>query len=321
MGRPSHTPVLLAEAIELLRPAGARTIIDCTVGTGGHAAALLDAAGNASALIAMDVDEGNLSAARDNLQRFEGRARFFRANFSQLPEVLRHAEVASAEVILADLGVSSTQLDDPRRGLSFLAEGPLDMRLDDRIERTAADLVNKLGEKDLADLVYRYGEERYSRRIARAIVVARKASPVNTTTRLAEIVAGAMPPQTRRTRRGVHPATRTFQALRIAVNDEMANLEALLEHLSACLSAGGRAGVISFHSLEDRPVKQAFARLVEQGVARGLTSKAVTASPEEQQRNPRSRSAKLRVIEKLPTTGSEHTENMRRTESWRARHG
>jgi 16S rRNA (cytosine1402-N4)-methyltransferase len=230
---PRHRPVLLEEVVELLRPAGRRTIVDCTVGTGGHAEALLDAADEATVLIAMDVDEANLVAARDNLKRFAGRVRLFRANFSQLPEVLRQAETDRADAIVADLGVSSTQLDDPARGLSFLAEGPLDMRLDDRIETTADDLVNTLGEKALADVIYRYGEERYSRRIARAIVAARRSSPVKTTTRLAEIVAGALPAATRRTRRGVHPATRTFQALRIAVNDEMANLDALLDSLPA----------------------------------------------------------------------------------------
>jgi len=189
-------------------------------------------------------------------------------------------------------------MDDPARGMSFSADGPLDMRLDRRTARTAADLVNKLGEKELADLIYANGEERYSRRIAKAIVLARKAGRIERTGELARIVSGAYPAAARRSRRGVHPATRTFQALRIAVNDELGSLDRLLSLLPDVLAPLGRAGIISFHSLEDRRVKQAFAAWAAGGQAAILTRKPVTATDEEIQRNPRSRSAKLRVIER-----------------------
>ena len=303
MGRaPAHTPVLRDEVVEMLCRPGRKALMDCTVGGGGHAEALLEAADQDAVLLGLDVDQASLLEAKENLRRFGNRARLFRANFSLLPEVLAEANVAAADAILADLGLASTQLDDPARGFSFAAEGPLDMRMDDRLTRTAGDLVNTLGQKELADLIYAYGEERYSRRIAAAIIVARKAGPIRTTTELARIVAGAMPSAVRRGRRGVHPATRTFQALRIAVNDEMACLDGLLERLPGCLSAGGRAAIISFHSLEDRRVKQAFARLAEQGRARLLTKKPVAPSRQEQDSNLRSRSAKLRGIEMTSTS-------------------
>jgi len=205
----------------------------------------------------------------------------------------------AADFVLADLGVSSSQLGDPGRGFAFGEDGPLDMRMNLGLTRTAADLVNALSEKALADLIYAFGEERYSRRIARAVLAARKHARIERTGRLAEIVARSVPAAARRSRRGVHPATRTFQALRIAVNDELANLEKLLDALEGVLAPGGRAVIISFHSLEDRRVKQALARLAGIGAGRVLTPKPVTASPPEIQRNPRSRSAKLRAVEKI----------------------
>jgi 16S rRNA (cytosine1402-N4)-methyltransferase len=247
----------------------------------------------------MDVDESNLRKAKERLERFGDRVRLFQANFSELAEVLRQAGVARVDAILADLGVASTQLDDPRRGLSFQADGPLDMRLDVRRSRTAADLVNDLGEKELADLIYRWGEDRFSRRIARAIVHARMRGRIDRTLQLAEIVASALPARARRPRQGVHPATRTFQALRIAVNEELDSLDKLLATLPNALAEGGRAAIISFHSLEDRPVKRAFAEWEVQGLVRRLTKKPVTATDEEIANNPRSRSAKLRAIERI----------------------
>jgi 16S rRNA (cytosine1402-N4)-methyltransferase len=297
--RPGHTPVLREQVVELLSPRGRKLIVDCTIGLGGHAEALIEQADEDAVLIGLDVDESNLRRAKDRLASFPGRVRLFRANFSELATVLAEVGSATADVILADLGLASSQLDDAQRGFSFAVEGPLDMRMDDRLQQTAGDLVNTLAETDLADLIYSYGEERYSRRIARAIVAARKVEAVRTTTQLAEIAAKAYPAAARRTRRGVHPATRTFQALRIAVNDELANLDALLGSLPALLSVGGRAAMISFHSLEDRRVKTAFAALVEQGSAKLLTRKPITPSDEQKKLNPRSRSAKLRGIERV----------------------
>jgi len=296
--RGEHLPVLREQVLDVLQPAGRGVLLDCTIGPGGHAEALLDAAGSDARLIGVDVDEACLALARKNLRRFGSRVRLFQANFADVCEVLAEAGEKQIDLLLADLGVASSQLDDPDRGLSFSADGPLDMRLDRRMQRTAAGLVNRLPEAKLADLIYQFGEERYSRRIARAIVAARKQNRIERTSALARIVAGAIPRPARPRRRGVHPATRTFQALRIAVNDELASLERLVERLGEVLASGGRAGVISFHSLEDRRVKQGFARLAEAGPMKVLTRKPLTATAEEITVNPRSRSAKLRAIER-----------------------
>jgi 16S rRNA (cytosine1402-N4)-methyltransferase len=297
-GPPAHRPVLVSDVVALLEPVlGPRRVcVDCTVGQGGHAEALL-AASEGTQLLGLDVDEDNLRVAGARLERFGPRFRLFHANFADLRDVLAAAGVAAADALLADLGVASSQLDDPARGFSFAADGPLDMRMDRSGGRTAAELVNSLGEAELADLIFRYGQERYSRRIARAIVQCRRRGRIERTVDLAAVVAAAYPAPARRSRRGVHPATRTFQALRIAVNDELAHLDALLAALPEVLSAGGRAAVISFHSLEDRRVKQAFAALGRSGRAEILTKKPITPSDQELSDNPRSRSAKLRGLE------------------------
>ena len=295
---PAHTPVLRDELVQLVWPADKHVLVDCTVGLGGHAEAMLQAAGKDALLIALDVDESNLRSAKERLASFSGRVRTFQANFTELPIVLAEVGVTAADVIIADLGLATSQLDDPSRGFSFSAEGPLDMRMDSRLEQTAGDLVNRLCQKPLADLIYQYGQERYSRRIAKAIIQARKQGKIETTCQLARIVERAYPAAARKSRRGVHPATRTFQALRIAVNDELDNLQSLLDQLDQLLAVGGRAAVISFHSLEDRCVKHAFAGLERAQKATVLTKKPITASAEEVQSNPRSRSAKLRGIER-----------------------
>ena len=292
-----HLPVLRDETVALLLPAGRGVLVDCTIGLGGHAETLLEAAGEEALLIGLDVDESLLRLTRQRLSRFGERLRLFAANFSELPVVLTEAGVEAADAVLADLGVASIQLDDPDRGFSFAAAGPLDMRMDQQSGQTAAELVNNLPEGELADLIYNFGQERYSRRIARAVVQARTRQQITTTVELAGIVAKAYPRATRKTRRGVHPATRTFQALRIAVNDELGSLDRLLDVLPDVLSSGGRAAVISFHSLEDRRVKRAFAGLAGSGEAKLLTKKPITPTADEVQRNPRSRSAKLRGIE------------------------
>jgi 16S rRNA (cytosine1402-N4)-methyltransferase len=298
MGRDSgHLPVLRDEVIELLQPAGRKLLVDCTLGLGGHARALLAEAGEQATLLGIDVDRANLLAAKERLADFADRVRFFEANFAHLSEVLDQAGLGPADLVLADLGVCSAQLDDPGRGLSFQQSGPLDMRLDPSLDKTAADLVAELDAEGLADLIYEYGQERYSRRIARAIVNERRREPIVTTDRLAGIVRKAVPSPTRRSRRGVDPATRTFQALRIAVNDEMGSLDRLLAQMPHCLADGGRAGIISFHSLEDGRVKRAFARMEQAGQGKRITRKPVTACETEIQANPRSRSAKLRVFE------------------------
>jgi 16S rRNA (cytosine1402-N4)-methyltransferase len=298
MGRdPGHRPVLLEEVIDLLEPAGRKLMVDCTLGLGGHARALLAEAGEQGTLLGIDVDRDNLTNARRRLADWADRVRFFEANFAHISEVLDQAGLGPADLVLADLGVCSAQLDDPGRGLSFQQSGPLDMRLDPSLEKTAADLVAELTAEPLADLIYEYGQERYSRRIARAIVAQRSREPIETTDRLAQIVRKAVPPPARKSRRGVDPATRTFQALRIAVNDEMGSLDRLLADLPHCLAEGARVGIISFHSLEDGRVKRAFARLEQAGAGKRITRKPVTASESERQANPRSRSAKLRVFE------------------------
>lgn len=302
MTRGGHVPVLADDVLELLRPERAKLIVDCTVGLGGHSHMLLGRAPSDARLIGIDVDEANLQQARENLAEFGERVRLFQANFSQLTTVLDEADESSADAILADLGVASTQLDDAERGLSFQADGPLDMRLDPRLDETAEGLISRLSERELADLIYEYGQERYSRRVARAIVQQRKKGRIATTGQLAEIVSRSLPRPARSTRRGVHPATRTFQALRIAVNDEMSVLQTLLDSLANALASGGRAAVISFHSLEDRPVKHTFNRLAADGAVEVLTKKPITPGPDEMARNPRSRSAKLRAIERTTTS-------------------
>jgi len=291
----SHVPVLLKEAIDFLAVRRGGTYIDATVGLGGHSYEIAKRLGAPGHLIGLDKDPAALKLAAERL----------RASSSEWPEVtLLHrsfAEVAkgqrpaSVDGLLADIGVSSLQLDDPARGFSFQAEGPLDMRMDPRSERTAEQVVNHLDERQLADVIYEFGEERRSRRIARAICRSR---PIRSTAHLAEVISVAARPMNQAERR-IHPATRTFQALRIFVNRELDDLKALLESAPQILKPGGRVVVISFHSLEDRIVKDAFREGVQQRYFSLLTKKPVTATEEESDRNPRARSAKLRAAERV----------------------
>ena len=294
----AHRPVLPDEVVELLRPAGGELIVDCTVGLGGHSAALLGRAGTGARLIGIDRDAENLAVARERLRAFE-QVRLFQANFADIEAVLAEAHERSADVLLADLGAASTHLDDAGRGFSFRADGPLDMRMDRSAGRTAADLVNGLPERQLADLIYEFGQERFSRRIARAIAAGRKGRRITRTVELARIVASSVPAAARRRRRGVHPATRTFMALRIAVNDELGCLDTLLEKLPDVLALGGRAAVISFNSLEDGRVKRALASLRSAGLVEVLTPKPITAGQSEIAASARSRSSKLRGIRRI----------------------
>jgi 16S rRNA (cytosine1402-N4)-methyltransferase len=288
----SHTPVLAEQALRWLRVEPGGTYLDATVGPGGHA---LEIARRLSAgrLIGLDRDARALEIARQRLKQFGERVVLVQADFSKIEEVAREMHLPPLQGILADLGVSSLQLDTAERGFSFRLAGPLDMRMDSTIALTAADLVNQTAEAELASLLYRLGEERDSRRIARAIVRAR---PIGSTEHLATVVAGA---RTSRGRQKLHPATKTFLALRIAVNRELEELGQFLDRAPATLAPGGRWVVLSYHSLEDRMVKQEFRRLSGGGILKVLTPKVVRPTEGEIAANPRARSAKMRVAEKL----------------------
>lgn len=279
--------------------AGNAKVVDTTIGQAGHAVALANRLGENGLLIGLDVNPESLLTAQEALQQAPCRLELVRENFGRLDAVLAQLAVSEVDVILADLGFSSAQLADERLGLSFQQDGPLDMRLDDRLSKTAADLVNRSRQEELADLIYHYGEERHSRRIARAIVTARQKGRLERAGQLVEVINAALGIKGKGRRSRIHPATRTFQALRIAVNDELGQLERLLEAAPKLLSRGGQIAVISFHSLEDRLVKKSFRKLAAAGQYELLTRKCVMADEAERMRNPRSRSAKLRVARRL----------------------
>jgi 16S rRNA (cytosine1402-N4)-methyltransferase len=303
----SHRPVLYQEIIHEIAPKRGRKYVDGTLGAGGHAWGILEACSPNGRLLGLDVDAEAIPIARQRLSAYGDRVAIVRASYDSLSEQLDALGWAGVDGILLDLGASSMQFDKPERGFSFLQEGPLDMRYDSRAPLTAADIANTWDEEAIADILYRYGEERRSRRIARMIVQAR---PLQTTTQLAEVVVKAVgrPPKSR-----IHPATRTFQAIRIAVNEELDVLEGALPQAVDALVPGGRLAVISFHSLEDRIVKRfirdhsqdqrdgehPFAPVLRQADLRLVNRKAIVPSEAEVLSNPRSRSAKLRVAEKL----------------------
>jgi 16S rRNA (cytosine1402-N4)-methyltransferase len=292
----SHTPVLAEEALRWLRIEPGGTYLDATVGLGGHSVEIARRL-TTGRLIGLDRDAGALEIARERLKEYEEKIVLVQADFSRIDEVARELDLPPLNGILADLGVSSLQLDTAERGFSFRFAGPLDMRMDSRMALTAADIVNETAETELADLLYRLGEERDSRRIARAILRAR---PIRSTEHLATVVAGA---RTSRGRQKLHPATKTFLALRIAVNREMEELGQFLNRAPATLAPGACWVVLSYHSLEDRMVKQEFRRLAGEGVLNVLTRKVVRPSEAEIAANPRARSAKMRVAEKLMPAG------------------
>jgi 16S rRNA (cytosine1402-N4)-methyltransferase len=288
-GGPRHVPVLPVEVLENLAVAPGQVIVDATVGAGGHARLLAERLAPTGRLIGLDQDAAMLEIARPRLRDWP--LTLIQASFDRLRELLDELGIAAVDGVLADVGVCSDQLDDPCRGFSFSQPGPLDMRLDPRQGEPAAALLRRLSERDLADLFWQYGEERFSRRIARKIVERRGRTPLETTEDLAELIRRCVPwPKGRRP--AIDPATRVFQALRIAVNDELGALDRLLEVLPGCLKPGGRAVLISFHSLEDRRVKVAFR---DKEVWEVLTRKPVQAGEEEVTLNPRARSAKLRA--------------------------
>lgn len=295
-----HIPVLVREVLALLQPRSEGAYLDCTVGGGGHAEAILEAAGVPSRLVGIDCDPEAIAVASSRLGRFGDRVRLVRGDFRELPRLVSELHLEGFAGVLFDLGVSSLQLDDPNRGFSFSMEGPLDMRMDRQSGALAArDLLHELPEEGLTRIIREYGEERWARQIARAIVTARRQGSLETTRDLAAVVTRAVP--RRFWPRRIHPATRTFQAIRIAVNRELTGLEEALENAIGLLQPGGRICVISFHSLEDRVVKHLFRRLAAAETLPGvriLTRRPITPSAEETARNPRARSAKLRAVER-----------------------
>jgi len=297
MAEPQHIPVLLEESLDFLNVRAGGVVVDATLGFGGHSAAIARRLGGAGRLICFDRDEEAMARAKARLDALAEELRtdmptleYVARPFSEIAEVVRPGEL---DGLLADFGVSSMQLDEAHRGFSFRADGPLDMRMDPRSELTAQQVVNQADEEDLANLIYEFGEERRSRRIARAIVRAR---PITTTAELARIVSAEAPPIKGEK---IHPATRTFQALRIRVNDELGEIRSLLQSAGSLLKPGGRVVLISFHSLEDRLVKDSFRESARVKNLEILTKKPVVAVEQEQLRNPRSRSAKLRAAVKL----------------------
>src|SRR5271154_4313344 len=285
-----HVPVMLRECLEYLDVKPDGIYLDATAGLGGHTGAIARLL-TTGLVLACDRDLESLHRARENTAGSGSKIRFPHASFSRLEETLRAEGISQLDGLLADLGVSRYQLTEGERGFSLMADGPLDMRMDRSQPGTAADIVNYESEKELADLIFQLGEERRSRRIARAIVRAR---PIQTTGQLAKLIEGAVP----RTGK-LHPATQTFMALRLAVNREMEELDALLEAVPRLLRTGGRAVILTFMSLEDRKVKHAFQAMAKQGLVRLLTKHVVRPADEEIRRNPPSRSAKLRALEVL----------------------
>ena len=296
----THAPVMTAEVLQYLQPERGGVFVDCTVGLGGHARALLEA--GATRLLGLDRDRDALDVARQTLAPWAARVDLVHADYREVDTILDARKIATIDGALADLGVSSLQLDAPGRGFSFQRDEPLDMRMDQSSGDRAADLLARATERELADAIFQYGEERYSRRIARALVAARQDAPVSTTGRLASIVRRAIP------RRGfmrIDPATRTFQALRIWLNRELEGLDHFVAAIANRLRIGARLAVITFHSLEDRIIKHTFRDLArdvpktQPAAVRILTKKPITPGNDELERNPRARSAKLRVAEKV----------------------
>ena len=293
-----HTSVLAEFAAGIALNENA-VVVDATVGCGGHLRIFAKSLSKDAVLFGLDIDQNSLTAAQKNLADLPCKVVLVRENFANLSEVLRQNGIEKVDLIFADLGFCSAQLTDPDKGLSFNEDMKLDMRLDDRLSVTAADIVNSRDEKGLADLIYNFGQERASRRIARSIVFARDRKKIDTTSELVNIICRALKcsPNARKSR--IHPATKTFQALRIAVNSELENLEALLSSAPEMLAKGGKIAIISFHSLEDRLVKNDFRQKKTSGIYEIATKKPVIASFDEIRQNPRARSAKLRMAVRL----------------------
>ena len=294
-----HRSVLLCEALHFLDLTPGRIIVDATIGGGGHAEEIMRKICPGGMLIGIDRDRESLKIAHERLRTIGCPFKLVNKNFKDLEEIMLDLGIREVDGILFDLGISSIQMDSPERGFSIKNTGPLDMRMDRTQGLTAKDLVNSLTEYELSDLVRDFGEERFHRRIAKGIVDARKKKEIDSTSELAEIVMKSIPYKAKRFRNRIHPATRVFQALRIKVNNELSALEEALRKTQFVLKKNGRLSVISFHSLEDRIVKNVFKELSLSGVFRILTKKPVRANEKEVSENPRSRSAKLRAAEKV----------------------
>ena len=293
-----HIPVLAETLAEQINLPTDGVMVDATIGQGGHSFLFGQALGPEGVIIGLDVDKDSIQRAQLKLKDLACKVLLICANFSQISEQLQELGIDKVDFILADLGLCTAHIADAKRGLSFLYDMPLDMRIDQRLKTTAADIVNKADEKTLADLIYKFGQDRASRRIARFIVRQRQNRPITTTAQLAGIVCKALGQPGKRRKTKIHPATRTFQALRIAVNHELENLEKLLASAPKLLRENGRIAVISFHGLEDRLVKDDFKRNEKNGVYRLITKKPIVPTPEEIARNRRARSAKLRIAQK-----------------------
>ncbi len=296
---PQHVSVMPAEIVAQLAPAPGSTIVDGTLGAGGHTRLLAECVGPEGLVLALDRDPAAIEAAEQNLKGLP--VALAHSSYSDLPEVLEQLDIKTIDGCVLDLGLSSDQLADRERGFSFDSDGPLDLRFDPLEGKPAWQLLERISEKKLADLIYQYGEERYSRRVARKIVETRRADPIRTAAQLANLVRRCVPRP--KDRAAIDSATRTFQALRIAVNEELKWLDVALERLPDCLAPGAKLAIISFHSLEDRRVKHAFR---EDDRLEVLTKKPLLPTEEELQQNPRSRSAKLRVAERIDLTAKEH---------------
>jgi len=296
---PLHIPVMQKEAVDYLKLKPGQVVVDATIGTGGHSEKILEHILPGGRLIGIDRDEDSLSITKKRLERFSANCAFVHGNFTELEHILASLSIKKVDGILFDLGISSFQLDDPKRGFSFQGEGPLDMRMDRASYISAYDLLNNLHEDEISEMLLVFGQERWHRRIARAIVQERDKHPLNTTAQLVDIVLRATPYRYRYGYQRIHPATRTFQAIRIAVNRELEALELVLDQAIASLNKRGRICVISFHSLEDRIVKIKFKQALAAQLVKILTPKPLVPQEAEVAQNPASRSSKFRAAERV----------------------
>lgn len=293
----NHAPVMIKEVVKYMRPQAEGVYVDGTVGMGGHAKAILNRIGYHGRLIAVDRDSQSLNQAKENLSEYHRQCEFINDDYRNLDQILKQADIQEVDGILLDLGISSFQLDNPQRGFSLREDGPLDMRMDQNARICAFDLINSLSEKEISSILKNYGQERWHHRIAKYVVHQRSIKPIASTKDLSLLVMKAIP--RRRNRERIHPATRTFQAFRIAVNRELESLEMALNKCIERVKVGGRIGIISFHSLEDRIVKLKFRDGHRAGKLKLILKKPLRPTDEEVQENARARSARLRVAERI----------------------
>ncbi len=293
----THRPVMLKEVLSMLNLREGMVVVDCTLGLGGHAAKIVERIASHGRLIGIDKDEESLAIAKENLKKFSRNCVFVHDDFRNLDKILQREAEGGVDAVFLDLGVSSYQLDNPARGFSFKNEGPLDMRMDRKGFISAFDLLNNLTEEEISSIIYKFGQERFARRIAHSLLQARQKGVISSTRELADLIVNVLPYKARFHR--THPATRTFQALRIAVNRELDSLDETLKKAALFLNKGGRICVISYHSLEDKIVKETFREFKKTNKFQLVFKKILRPSFDEIRQNPRSRSAKMRVIERI----------------------